>query len=239
MAEQNEGIEVSVEELRAKYAAEQLKRLRTDGLKQFSGLKEQFEELDQDPYADPNFTRDAITEETEVVIVGGGFAGMLTGVDLQNQGITNFRIVEKGGDFGGTWYWNRYPGAACDTESYIYLPLLEETGFIPKEKYSYAPEIFAHAQRIGRQLRVVPAAGVELDGELRDVERRGRGEGPRVRGQLPRLLQPHADHGAQGEVGLRAHRALLLQVNVRAGEELQSQPRGRIRVAEDLGWIMD
>ena len=73
MAEQNEGIEVSVEELRAKYAQEQLKRLRTDGLKQFSGLKEQFEELDQDPYADPNFTRDAIVEETEVVIVGGGF----------------------------------------------------------------------------------------------------------------------------------------------------------------------
>jgi len=114
MAEQNEGIEVSVEELRAKYAEEQLKRLRTDGLKQFAGLKEQFEELDQDPYADPNFTRDAIVEETEVVIVGGGFAGMLTGVDLQNQGITNFRIVEKGGDFGGTWYWNRYPGCMCD-----------------------------------------------------------------------------------------------------------------------------
>ena len=38
-------------------------------------------------------------------------------------------LIEKGGDFGGTWYWNRYPGAACDTESYIYLPLLEETGY--------------------------------------------------------------------------------------------------------------
>ena len=150
MAEQNEGIEVSVEELRAKYAQEQLKRLRTDGLKQFSGLKEQFEELDQDPYADPNFTRDAIVEETEVVIVGGGFAGMLTGVDLQNQGITNFRIVEKGGDFGGTWYWNRYPGCMCDVESYTYLPLLEETGYMPTERYASAPEIFGYCQLLGR-----------------------------------------------------------------------------------------
>ena len=59
------------------------------------------------------------------------------------------RIIEKGGDFGGTWYWNRYPGAQCDIESYIYLPLLEETGYIPKEKYSYAAEIRAHARRIG------------------------------------------------------------------------------------------
>ena len=149
MAEQNEGIEVSVEELRAKYAEEQLKRLRTDGLKQFAGLKEQFEELDQDPYADPNFTRDAIVEETEVVIVGGGFAGMLTGIDLQNQGITNFRIVEKGGDFGGTWYWNRYPGAQCDTASFVYMPLLEETGHMPSEKYCKGPEILDHCRRIG------------------------------------------------------------------------------------------
>ena len=150
MAEQNEGIEVSIEELRAKYQEEQLKRLRTDGLKQFSGLKEQFEELDQDPYADPNFTRDAIVEETDVVIVGGGFAGMLTGVDLQRLGISDFRIVEKGGDFGGTWYWNRYPGCMCDVESFTYLPLLEETGYMPTERYASAPEIFEYCQLLGR-----------------------------------------------------------------------------------------
>ena len=65
-------------------------------------------------------------------------------------GITNIRIIEKAGDFGGTWYWNRYPGAQCDIESYCYLPLLEETGYMPKEKYSFAPEIFEHAQRIGK-----------------------------------------------------------------------------------------
>ena len=150
MAEQNEGIEVDVEELRARYQQEQLKRLRPDGLKQFAGLKEQFEELDEDPYADPNFTRAAIDEETDVVIVGGGFAGMLTGIDLDRLGISEFRIVEKGGDFGGTWYWNRYPGCMCDVESYTYLPLLEETGYMPTERYASAPEIFEYCQLMGR-----------------------------------------------------------------------------------------
>ena len=64
---------------------------------------------------------------------------------------TTFGSIEKGGDFGGTWYWNRYPGAQCDIEAYIYLPLLEETGYIPKEKYSFAPEIMEHSQRIARK----------------------------------------------------------------------------------------
>ena len=63
----------------------------------------------------------------------------------------SIRIIDKGGDFGGTWYWNRYPGAQCDVESYIYLPLLEETGYIPKERYSFAPEIVEHAQRIAKK----------------------------------------------------------------------------------------
>jgi cation diffusion facilitator CzcD-associated flavoprotein CzcO len=150
MPEQNEGIEISVEELRSKYQEEQFKRLRTDGLKQFVSLKDKFAELDSDPYADPTFTRAPITESTEVVIVGGGFAGMLTGIDLQKSGVTDFRIVEKGGDFGGTWYWNRYPGCMCDVESYTYLPLLEETGYMPTERYAGAPEIFEYCQLLGR-----------------------------------------------------------------------------------------
>ena len=150
MVERNEDIEVSVEALRARYQQEQLKRLRTDGLNQFAGLTEHFEELDADPYADPGFTRPEITEETDVVIVGGGFAGMLTGIDLTNMGIERFRIVEKGGDFGGTWYWNRYPGCMCDVESYTYLPLLEETGYMPTERYASAPEIFEYCQLLGR-----------------------------------------------------------------------------------------
>ena len=73
----------------------------------------------------------------------------MAGARLKERGVTNFRIIEAGGDFGGTWYWNRYPGAQCDIESYCYLPLLEETGYMPKEKYSFAPEIYEHTQRVG------------------------------------------------------------------------------------------
>jgi len=73
----------------------------------------------------------------------------MTAARLKERGITGFRIIESGGDFGGSWYWNRYPGAQCDIESYCYLPLLEETGYVPKEKYSYAPEIYEHTRRIG------------------------------------------------------------------------------------------
>ena len=92
-----------------------------------------------------------------MLIIGGGFGGLLAGARLREAGVERIRIIEKGGDFGGTWYWNRYPGAQCDIESYIYLPLLEETGYIPKEKYSFAPEIREHARRIGRDLRPLRA----------------------------------------------------------------------------------
>ena len=76
---------------------------------------------------------------------------MITGARLREAGVKNIRIIEKGGDFGGTWYWNRYPGAACDVESYIYLPLCEELGFVPKEKYTHAPEILQHSRNIGEK----------------------------------------------------------------------------------------
>ena len=82
-------------------------------------------------------------------MIGGGFGGLLAGARLREAGVESIRMIEKGGDFGGTWYWNRYPGAACDIESYIYLPLCEELGFVPKEKYTHAPEILEHSRRIG------------------------------------------------------------------------------------------
>ena len=88
-------------------------------------------------------------DTVEVAVLGGGFGGMLIAARLEQAGICDFRIIERAGDFGGTWYWNRYPGAQCDVESYIYLPLLDETGYMPSLKYSLQPEIFAHAQRIG------------------------------------------------------------------------------------------
>ena len=83
-------------------------------------------------------------------MVGGGFSGLMVAGHLKHAGIESFRIIERGGDFGGAWYWNRYPGAACDIESYIYMPFLEELGVVPTEKYVGSPEIMAHCQAIGR-----------------------------------------------------------------------------------------
>ena len=137
---------------REKYAAERAKRMRDDGNDQYLEVTGEFARYNEaDPYVEPGFTRPSIREELDVVVVGGGFGGLMIAARLQQAGITDLRVLDKAGDFGGTWYWNRYPGAQCDIESYIYLPLLEETGYIPKEKYSYAPEIFEHAKRIGRQ----------------------------------------------------------------------------------------
>ncbi len=137
-------------ELRRKYADERAKRLRSDGNAQYGEIKGDHDHYSVDPYVDPGFERAPVREDVEVVIVGGGFGGLLAAAHLQKAGITDVRILEKGGDFGGTWYWNRYPGAQCDIESYVYLPLLEETGYMPKEKYSFAPEIFEHSKRIGK-----------------------------------------------------------------------------------------
>jgi len=142
------------EQLRKKYAAERQKRLRADGNSQYQEVAGDLARFEADHYVKPGFTRPALHEELEAVIIGGGFGGLLAAARLQEVGMTEIRIVEKGGDFGGTWYWNRYPGAQCDIESYIYLPLLEETGYIPKEKYSFAPEIYEHAQRIGKHFNL-------------------------------------------------------------------------------------
>ena len=146
----NNDKKLSLEEAREKYRIEREKRLRADGIRQYKELKGDYEEFDRDPYVEPGFTRDAMIEDVDVVIVGGGFGGMIEAANLTKAGITNFRIIEKAGDFGGTWYWNRYPNAACDVESYVYLPLLEDTGYMPTEKYAKAPEIFAYCQLLGR-----------------------------------------------------------------------------------------
>jgi len=137
--------------LREKYRQERDKRIRDDGEAQYLELSGKFAHYSEDdPYVESGFVREPLRDEIDVVIIGGGFSGLLAGARLKENGISNFRIIEAGGDFGGTWYWNRYPGAQCDIESYCYLPLLEELGYIPKEKYSYVNEIFEHSQRIGR-----------------------------------------------------------------------------------------
>ncbi len=145
-------------DLRQKYAEERTKRLRVDGNNQYQEITGEHAHYNTDPYVEPGFTRPALHEELDAVIIGGGFGGLLAAARLQKAGITNIRIIEKAGDFGGTWYWNRYPGAQCDIESYVYLPLLEETGYMPKEKYSFAPEIFEHAQRVGKHFNLYERA---------------------------------------------------------------------------------
>lgn len=153
----------SIDELRRRYQEERQKRLRPDGMAQYRDLSDEFEDLDRDPFVEPGFTRDPVVEEVTVVIVGGGFAGMLTAVHLAKHGITDVRIVEKAGDFGGTWYWNRYPGCMCDVESYVYLPLLEETGFMPTERYASATEIFGYSKLLARTFDLYPRALFQTD----------------------------------------------------------------------------
>jgi cyclohexanone monooxygenase len=144
--------------LRAKYRAERDKRLRADGNEQYVEVKNAFAHFLDDPYVEPGFTRAPLSDEIDVVVVGGGFGGLLAAARLREAGIASLRILEKGGDFGGTWYWNRYPGAMCDVESYIYLPLLEELGTVPSEKYVRAPEILAHSRAIGREYELYERA---------------------------------------------------------------------------------
>src|SRR5215211_465627 len=140
------------DELREKYRRERDKRLRPEGEAQYIETSGEYAHYaTADPSAGDPEPREPMTDEVEVVVVGGGFSGMLMAARLREVGIDDVRIIESGADFGGTWYWNRYPGAQCDIESYCYLPLLEETGYMPKEKYSYAPEIFEHSRRIGEQ----------------------------------------------------------------------------------------
>ena len=141
----------SFESARARYLEERTKRLRADGLQQYQELVGDFADLDRDPFADPDHSREPVTRDTDVVVVGAGFAGMLTSVRLLDRGVDDFVVIDKAGDFGGTWYWNRYPGCMCDVESYTYLPLLEETGYMPTMKYASAPEIFAYCQQIGER----------------------------------------------------------------------------------------
>ncbi|MFN5883371.1 MAG: flavin-containing monooxygenase, partial [Burkholderiales bacterium] len=135
--------------LRRKYLEERNKRLRPEGNDQYREFTGRFAEYLKDPYT-PFVTREPRTGHVSFAFVGGGFAGLVTGARLREAGIEDVCIIEKGGDFGGTWYWNRYPGAQCDTASMVYMPLLEETGHMPSEKYAHAPEILAHCQRIGR-----------------------------------------------------------------------------------------
>lgn len=137
--------------LREKYAQERDKRLRPDANDQYVPIKGDFSYLEADPFVEKPVERAPLTDEVDVVLIGGGFGGLLTGARLRELGVKDIRIIDKGGDVGGTWYFNRYPGVACDIESYVYLPMLEEVGYIPKEKYAKGAEIFGHCQAIAKK----------------------------------------------------------------------------------------
>ena len=140
--------------MRDRYRVERDKRLRADGNDQYIEVVGEFAHYTDDPYVESPIDRPPLTDEVDVIVVGGGFGGLQMGARLREAGVEDLRIIEKGGDFGGTWYWNRYPGAQCDIESYIYLPLLEEVGYIPQEKYSYAREILDYSRRLGEHYRL-------------------------------------------------------------------------------------
>ncbi|GAA3564263.1 NAD(P)/FAD-dependent oxidoreductase [Amycolatopsis ultiminotia] len=136
--------------LRARYRAERDRRLRPDGAAQYRRAEGEFGYYAEDPYRTGDSGRAPVRDAAEAVVIGGGFGGLLAGARLRQAGVTDIRVIEKGGDFGGTWYWNRYPGIHCDIESYVYLPLLEELGYVPEWKYSPGAEIRRYTQSIGR-----------------------------------------------------------------------------------------
>ncbi|MGW0584036.1 flavin-containing monooxygenase, partial [Streptomyces sp. NPDC002920] len=145
------GLGFDPEALREKYRIERDRRVRPDGRSQYRHTAGEFGSFDTDPHADPDFSRAPLRDRVEVVVIGGGFGGLLAGARLRQAGVDSIRVIEKGADFGGTWYWNRYPGIHCDIESYIYLPLLEETGYIPEWRYAPGEEIREHARAVARR----------------------------------------------------------------------------------------
>lgn len=147
MGEQTAISEERRQELRNRYLAERDKRLRADGNNQYLEPTGRFAGITDDPYT-ARVERDPVRDDVTVAVIGAGFSGLVTGAALRKAGVDNVRLIDAAGDVGGVWYWNRYPGAMCDTAAMIYLPLLEETGTVPSAKYVPAHEIFAHAQSI-------------------------------------------------------------------------------------------
>ena len=221
----NPVLEFDPDALREKYREERKKRMNPKLNAQWAEAAGDFSQYLNDPYVEPGFARPAVHEEIEVLVVGGGFGGLISAAKLRQAGIDDFRIVDTAGDFGGTWYWNRYPGVQCDIESYIYMPLLEETGYIPREKYAYGPEILAHCQRIGRTFDLYKAALFQTqikamqwnEGDLRWVVTTDRGDvihtrfviaacGPLNRPKLPGIpgiasFEGHTFHTSRWDYG--------------------------------------
>ncbi len=178
----------NADELRARYRAERDKRLRSDGNEQYVEPIGRFAHFVDDIWT-PRPEREPVHDDVEVAVIGAGFAGLVTGARLKQAGIDDVRLIDGAGDVGGVWYWNRYPGAMCDTAAMIYLPLLEETGHMPSQKYTMAPEIHEHAKRIATTFGLYEGAllstsitSLEWDSEIsRWIVRTDRGDELRAR----------------------------------------------------------
>ncbi len=165
--------EIDIPALKQKYQHERDRRIRKEGQQQYVQPKAEFAEAyEGDPYT-PLKPRDALSEECEIAVLGGGWSGIMAGVRLRKSGLNDFRIIDHAGDFGGVWYWNRYPGLQCDNDAYCYLPLLEETGFMPTKKFTDGWEIREYAQNIAERYELYENAlfhtmvsGLRWDDEL-------------------------------------------------------------------------
>lgn len=154
---------VDVDWFRQKYASERDRRLREDKNTQFVKIDDDFASFGEDPFVEPGFTREPISDVVDVIIIGAGFAGLLLGARLRQAGVQSIRLIDRAGDVGGTWYWNRYPGIGCDVDSLAYLPLLEELGYIPERHYSYGDEIWEHCKNIARHFSLYDGALFQTD----------------------------------------------------------------------------
>jgi cation diffusion facilitator CzcD-associated flavoprotein CzcO len=152
----------SLSTVQQKYEQERAKRLRADGAKQFVDFYalERLERFHKDPWVDENSPPPADGDRTEILIIGAGYGGLLYAVRLLEAGfkLEDIHFADSANGFGGTWYWNRYPGLKCDIESYIYMPLLEETGYMPTEKYCTGLELQEHAERIAKKWNLTDRA---------------------------------------------------------------------------------
>ncbi|MGW3949537.1 flavin-containing monooxygenase [Streptomyces sp. NPDC004752] len=151
MAHSQELSTEALADLRERYRSERERRVRPDGARQYLRADAEFGWYATDPYVGEVAERGPVRDTVDVAVVGGGFGGILAGARLRQRGVERVRVIETGGDFGGTWYWNRYPGIHCDVESHVYLPLLDETGYVPEWKYAPGEEIRRHAVRIAEK----------------------------------------------------------------------------------------
>ncbi|OBA73281.1 monooxygenase [Mycobacterium sp. 1554424.7] len=150
--------DIDIDALRAKYLHERDKRLRPEGSKQYLELTGDFAEFSEvDPHT-PVTVRTPMVEDIEVAVLGGGIAGLLAGAYLKKSGVDDVHVIEMGGDFGGVWYWNRFPGIQCDNDAYCYIPMLEELDFMPSKKFADGAEIYEHCRRIAKHFGLYDGA---------------------------------------------------------------------------------